>query len=66
MKVTTCLNPLHTAMSMYGCMLGYTLICEEMKDEDIVKLVKTLGYKEGLPVVVDRRSSARRRSSTKW
>lgn len=53
MKVTTCLNPLHTAMSMYGCMLGYTLICEEMKDEDIVKLVKTLGYKEGLPVVVD-------------
>jgi fructuronate reductase len=28
MKVTTCLNPLHTAMSMYGCLLGYTLICE--------------------------------------
>ncbi|MBQ4223992.1 MAG: mannitol dehydrogenase family protein, partial [Prevotella sp.] len=26
MKVTTCLNPLHTAMSIYGCMLGYTLI----------------------------------------
>ena len=22
MKVTTCLNPLHTAMSIYGCMLG--------------------------------------------
>lgn len=53
MKVTTCLNPLHTAMSVYGCMLGYTLICMEMEDEDIVKLVRTLGYKEGLPVVVD-------------
>ncbi|MBS7286440.1 MAG: mannitol dehydrogenase family protein [Kiritimatiellae bacterium] len=53
MKVTTCLNPLHTAMSMYGCLLGYTLICEEMKDEDIVRLIRTLGYKEGLPVVVD-------------
>jgi len=53
MKVTTCLNPLHTAMSMYGCLLGYTLICEEMKDEDIVRLVKRLGYVEGLPVVVD-------------
>ncbi|MCR5751750.1 MAG: mannitol dehydrogenase family protein [Kiritimatiellae bacterium] len=53
MKVTTCLNPLHTAMSMYGCLLGYTLICEEMKDPDIVKLVKRLGYVEGLPVVVD-------------
>lgn len=53
MKVTTCLNPLHTAMSMYGCLLGYTLICDEMKDADIVHLVKRLGYVEGLPVVVD-------------
>ena len=53
MKVTTCLNPLHTAMSMYGCLFGYTLICEEMKDRDIVRLVKRLGYVEGLPVVVD-------------
>ena len=53
MKVTTCLNPLHTAMSMYGCLLGYTLICKEMQDADIVKLVKRLGYVEGLPVVVD-------------
>ena len=53
MKVTTCLNPLHTAMAMYGCLLGYTLICEEMKDADIVRLVKRLGYVEGLPVVVD-------------
>ena len=53
MKVTTCLNPLHTAMSMYGCLLGYELICKEMQDEDIVRLVKRLGYVEGLPVVVD-------------
>lgn len=53
MKVTTCLNPLHTAMSVYGCMLGYRLISEEMGDQDIVKLIKTLGYKEGLAVVTD-------------
>lgn len=53
MKVTTCLNPLHTALAVYGCMLGYTLICDEMKDETLVKLVKRLGYVEGLPVVVD-------------
>ena len=53
MKVTTCLNPLHTALAVYGCLLRYTLICEEMKDEDLVKLVKRLGYVEGLPVVVD-------------
>jgi fructuronate reductase len=53
MKVTTCLNPLHTAMAVYGCLLGYDLICEEMKDADIVALIKRLGYIEGLPVVVD-------------
>ena len=53
MKVCTCLNPLHTALAVFGCLLSYTLIADEMKDEDLVKLVKTIGYKEGLPVVVD-------------
>ncbi len=53
MKVTTCLNPLHTALAVYGCMLGYTLICEEMKDPELTKLIKKLGYDEGLPVVTD-------------
>lgn len=53
MKVCTCLNPLHTAMSIYGCMLGYTLISEEMKDEDLAGLITKMGYKEAMPVVVD-------------
>ena len=53
MKVTTCLNPLHTAMSVNGCLLGYTKIADEMKDPDIVALVTRLGYVEGLPVVTD-------------
>ncbi|MCM1149897.1 MAG: mannitol dehydrogenase family protein [Butyricicoccus sp.] len=53
MKVCTCLNPLHTAMSIYGCMLGYTLISAEMKDEDIRGLITKLGYIEAMPVVVD-------------
>lgn len=53
MKVCTCLNPLHTAMSIYGCMLGYTLISAEMADEDISGLVRKMGYLEGMPVVVD-------------
>ena len=53
MKVCTCLNPLHTALAVYGCLLGFTRISDEMKDEDLVKLVETIGYKEGLPVVVD-------------
>ena len=53
MKVCTCLNPLHTAMAVYGCLLGYTKISDEMKDADLVKLVEIIGYKEGLPVVTD-------------
>ena len=53
MKVTTCLNPLHTALAVYGCLLGYTLIRDEMKDEVLVRLIRRLGYKEGLPVVTD-------------
>ena len=53
MKVCTCLNPLHTAMSIFGCMLGYELISAEMQDEDIRGLVTKLGYQEAMPVVVD-------------
>ncbi len=53
MKVCTCLNPLHTAMSVAGCLLGFTKISDEMKDEDIVNYIKGIGYDEGLKVVVD-------------
>ena len=53
MKVTTCLNPLHTALAVYGCLLGYTLIADEMKDGDLKRLVERIGYREGLPVVTD-------------
>ena len=53
MKVCTCLNPLHTFLAVSGCLLGYTLIADEMKDADLLRLVKRLGYEEGLPVVVD-------------
>ena len=53
MKVCTCLNPLHTAMSIYGCLLGYTLISAEMKDEDLRGLITKMGHIEAMPVVVD-------------
>jgi fructuronate reductase len=53
MKVTTCLNPLHTALAVYGCMLGYTSIAAEMRDKELKALVEGIGYTEGLPVVVD-------------
>lgn len=53
MKVCTCLNPLHTALAIFGCLLGYTLISEEMKNPVLKALVEKIGYQEGLPVVVD-------------
>ena len=53
MKVTTCLNPLHTAMSIYGCMLDYTLISAEMADEDLRPFIQKIGYMEAMPVVTD-------------
>lgn len=53
MKVTTCLNPLHTTLAVYGCVLGYRSIAEEMKDPQLVALIKGVGYAEGLPVVDD-------------
>lgn len=53
MKVCTCLNPLHTALAIYGCLLGYTLISAQMQDEDLRDLVTKMGYREAMPVVVD-------------
>ncbi|MBO4291273.1 MAG: mannitol dehydrogenase family protein [Lachnospiraceae bacterium] len=53
MKVCTCLNPLHTTLAVYGCLLGYTLIADEMKNPLLKKFVETVGYVEGLPVVVN-------------
>lgn len=53
MKVCTCLNPLHTTLAVYGCLLGYKKISEEMKDVQLKEMVKTIGYTEGLPVVTD-------------
>ncbi len=53
MKVTTCLNPLHTALAVYGCVLGYTLIADEMKDPQLKELVRRIGPVEGMPVVTD-------------
>lgn len=53
MKVCTCLNPLHTTLAIYGCLMGYTLIADEMKNPLLKKFVEIVGYKEGLPVVVD-------------
>ena len=51
MKVTACLNPLHTALAVFGRLLGYDRIWQELRDDDLRALVEGLGYREALPVV---------------
>lgn len=53
MKVCTCLNPLHTALAVLGCLLGYASIAQEMQDDDLVSLITRMSQTEGMPVVVD-------------
>ena len=52
MKVGTCLNPLHTALAIFGCLLGYRTIAAEMQDPELTALVKGIAA-ESLPVVED-------------
>lgn len=53
MKVSTCLNPLHTCLAIYGCLLGYSSIADEMKDPELSKFVRRMSYEEGMPFVAD-------------
>lgn len=53
MKVCTCLNPLHTALAVFGCLLSYTKISDEMQDPLLKETVYRLGYSEGMPVVIN-------------
>lgn len=53
MKVSACLNPLHTALAVYGCLLGFDSIAAEMQDVQLKRLAEKIGYEEGMPVVTD-------------
>ncbi len=53
MKVCTCLNPLHTALAIFGCLLEYDSISKEMQDPLLKLLVEKIGHVEGMPVVVN-------------
>jgi fructuronate reductase len=53
MKVCTCLNPLHTALAVFGCLLGYRTIASEMKNPLLKALAERIGSVEGMPVVTD-------------
>lgn len=53
MKVCTCLNPLHTALAIFGCLLDYKTIDEAVSNPLLLKLIEKIGYEEGLPVVTN-------------
>jgi fructuronate reductase len=42
-----------TTLAVFGCTMGYTLMADEMKNPYLNKLVRKIGYDEGLPVVTD-------------
>ncbi|MDR0916332.1 MAG: mannitol dehydrogenase family protein [Oscillospiraceae bacterium] len=50
MKVGALLNPLHTALAIFGCLFGYTRVCDASSDLEIAKLLRRIGYAEALPV----------------
>lgn len=51
MKVTVCLNPVHTATGPLGVALGYELFAHMLNtDEDMMKMARMVAYDEGLPV----------------
>lgn len=52
MKVTVCLNPIHSALAPYGCLLGYTLFSDEINDPVMRRLACMVGA-EGMKVVPD-------------
>ncbi|MCR5795154.1 MAG: mannitol dehydrogenase family protein [Solobacterium sp.] len=53
MKVTVCLNPLHTALAPYGCVLAYERFSDVMKDPEMKALSEQVGLQEGMKVVRD-------------
>ena len=54
MKVTVCLNPVHSATGPLGVVLGYDLFAHMLNtNEDIIKMARMVAYDEGLPVVAD-------------
>ena len=54
MKVTVCLNPVHSATGPIGVVLGEELFADMLNtDPDMMKMARMVAYDEGLPVVPD-------------
>lgn len=54
MKVTACLNPVHSATAPIGVVLGYELYADMLlEDELVMKMARMVAYDEGMPMLED-------------
>lgn len=53
MKASTCLNPMDTALAVFGCLLGYKKVHDEMQDKQLVNLITKMSLEEAMPMVSD-------------
>ena len=54
MKVTACLNPVHSATGPLGVVLGYDMFADMLlEDELVMKMARMVAYDEGMPMLED-------------
>ena len=53
MKVSACLNPVHSALGPFGVVWGVDLFADLMRDPACLKMGRWLVYREGMPMVKD-------------
>ena len=53
MKVTACLNPVHSALGPIGVVRGFDLFADLLDDPVMMKMGKIVAYKEGMPMIED-------------
>ena len=53
MKVTACLNPVHSALGPLEVVLGIPLFADGLKDPTLLKMAKMVAYGEGMPAIED-------------
>lgn len=53
MKVTACLNPVHSALGPIGVVWGIDLFADLLKEPDLLKMGRQVAYGEGMPVISD-------------
>lgn len=53
MNICTCLGPTSTALGIFGCLLGYDALYQQMQDVQIVRLITRLSMEESMPMAED-------------